>query len=142
MEEEKRPPSASKKMGLMNDELLRPVQKTEETKRNTKEFLIDRILSVAEENNLELSISNSKLKRMSKERLQKMLGEMLEEVVKSEMAAAVGAKSGDDSVIACYSEDDARHVRQWSRAGAERIATPLRLRSRRVLKCVEGADDE
>ena len=58
MEEEKRPPSASQKMGLLNDELLRPVQKTEETKRNTKEFLIDRILSVAEENNLELSISN------------------------------------------------------------------------------------
>jgi len=100
MEEEKRPPSASQKMGLLNDELLRPVQKQEDTKRNTKEFLIDRILSVAEENNLELSISNSKLKRMSKERLQKMLGEMIEEVVKSEMAAAVGAKSGDDSVIA------------------------------------------
>ena len=130
MEEEKRPPSASKKMGLLNDELLRPVQKTEETKRNTKDFLIDRILSVAEENNLELSISNSKLKRMSKERLQKMLGEMIEEVVKSE------AKSGDDS------EDGARYAGQWGRAGAKRPATPLRLSSGRLLKCVEGAADE
>jgi len=93
-------PPTVKKMDRLKDELLRPVQKQEETKRNTKEFLIERIVSVAEENNLELNISNSKLKRMSKERLQRMLGEMLEEVVKSEMAAAVGAKSGDDSVIA------------------------------------------
>ena len=100
MEEQKCPPSGAASLNKLNDELLRPVQKQEDTKRNTKEFLIARILSVAEENNLELSISNSKLKRMSKERLQKMLGEMIEEVVKSEMAACVGAKSGDDSVIA------------------------------------------
>ena len=69
MEEEKSPqPSAAASLNKLNDDLLRPVQKQEDTKRNTKEFLIDRILSVAEENNLELSISNSKLKRMSKER--------------------------------------------------------------------------
>ena len=37
---------------------------------------------------------------MSKPRLQKMLGEMVEDVVKTEMAAQVGANSTDESVIA------------------------------------------
>ena len=90
MSEPEPKPSLSK----LNDELLKPSSApTEDPKRNSKEFLIERICSVAEENNLELSISNTKLKRMSKPRLQKMLGEMIEDVVKSEMAATVGAKS-------------------------------------------------
>ena len=96
-----RDPEPKPSMSKLNDELLKPSSApTEEPKRNSKEFLIERICSVAEENNLELSISNTKLKRMSKPRLQKMLGEMIEDVVKSEMAATVGAKSSDDGVIA------------------------------------------
>ena len=93
------PPKPS--LTKLNDELLKPSSTpTEEPKRNSKEFLIERIVSVAEENNLELNISNTKLKRMSKPRLQKMLGEMIEDVVKTEMAAQVNASSTDDGVIA------------------------------------------
>ena len=94
-------PAADPSLSKLNDELLKPSSSpTEEPKRNSKEFLIERIVSVAEENQLELNISNTKLKRMSKPRLQKMLGEMVEDVVKTEMAAQVGASSTDDSVIA------------------------------------------
>ena len=94
-------PEPKPSLSKLNDELLKPSSApTEDPKRNSKEFLIERICSVAEENNLELSISNTKLKRMSKPRLQKMLGEMIEDMVKSEMAATVGAKSTDDGVIA------------------------------------------
>ena len=97
MEQDPPKPSLTK----LNDELLKPSSAPlEEPKRNSKEFLIERIVSVAEENNLELNISNTKLKRMSKPRLQKMLGEMVEDVVKTEMAAQVGANSTDESVIA------------------------------------------
>ena len=85
----------------MNDELLKkeaPVD--EKPKRNSKEFLIARIVQLADENDLELTMSTTKLKRMTKEKLQALLGEMCEEAVKSQMAEAVGASSGTDSVIA------------------------------------------
>ena len=91
----------SKNVKKLNDDLLkkeRPVE--EKPKRNSKEFLIERIFQVADENDLELNLSSTKLKRMSKDRLQTLLGELCEEAVKTQMAAAVGAKSGDDSVIA------------------------------------------
>ena len=42
----------------------------------------------------------TKLKRMPKEKLGALLGELLEEAVKTQMAEAVGAKSGNESVIA------------------------------------------
>ena len=85
----------------LNDELLKKDRDDEEKpRRNTKEALIDRIVQTAEENNLELNVSNTKLKRMSKDALQKLFGEMVEDLVKNEMAAQVGAKSGNDSVIA------------------------------------------
>ena len=87
--EEKTEPKNVKKL---NDDLLkkeRPVE--EKPKRNSKEFLIERIFQVADENDLELNLSSTKLKRMSKDRLQTLLGELCEEAVKTQMAAAVGA---------------------------------------------------
>ena len=54
-------------LSSLNDELLRKEpEKNKESKRNTKEYIIDRIIAIAEENNLELKASNTKLKRMSK----------------------------------------------------------------------------
>ena len=91
------PPNIQK----MNDDLLKKDRVPDEKpKRNSKEFLIEKIFSVADENNLELNISATKLKRMSKEKLQVLLGELCEEAVKEQMAEAVGAKSGNESVIA------------------------------------------
>ena len=91
-------------LSSLNDELLRKEpEKNKEAKRNTKEFIIDRILAVAEENNLELKASNTKLKRMSKSELNALLGEMLEESIKVQMKEAVGAAGTSDSLIALAS---------------------------------------
>ena len=85
----------------LNEELLKkPRVAEEQPKRNTKDALIDRILLMAEENNLEIMVSNTKLKRMSKPALQKLLGEMLNECMKKQIAETVKAPSTDDSVIA------------------------------------------
>ena len=73
----------------------------EEPRRNSKDDLISKILQVCEENQLELEVSNSKMKRMTKPGLCKLLAEKIEEGVKSQMAAQVGAKPGSsDGVIA------------------------------------------
>ena len=46
----------------LNEELLKkPRVAEEQPKRNTKDALIDRILLMAEENNLEIMVSNTKL---------------------------------------------------------------------------------
>ena len=97
MEEKTSGPKISK----LNDELLKKDRELDDKpKRNSKESIIDKICQLAEENNLELNVSNTKLKRMSKEKLQQMLGEMIEDVVKHEMAKQVNAPSSNDSVIA------------------------------------------
>lgn len=83
-----------------NDELLKKEPTDTEPRRNSKSAIIQRILQIAEENDLELTYSNTKLKRMSKERLQRMLAEILQEAVKNQMAAQVNAPSGNDKVIA------------------------------------------
>ncbi len=85
----------------LNDELLKKdCETSDKPKRNTKEYLIEKIQEVAEENNLELSVSNTKLRRMGKDKLQQLLGELCEEAIKGQMAHAVGATGRNESVIA------------------------------------------
>ena len=85
---------------LNEEHLKKPRVAEEQPKRNTKDALIDRILLMAEENHLEIMVSNTKLKRMSKPALQKLLGEMLNECMKKQIAETVKAPGTDDSVIA------------------------------------------
>jgi hypothetical protein len=85
----------------LNDELLKKEHPSEnKPKRNSKDSLIDKIIQVADDNDLELNVSNTRLKRMSKEKLQQMLGEMCEDAIKTQMAAAVNAPGKDEDVIA------------------------------------------
>jgi hypothetical protein len=56
-------------------------------------------LQVAEQNDMELTFSNTKLKRMSKDKLGKLLGELTAEVVKRDMARAVGSKGTSEKAI-------------------------------------------
>ena len=85
----------------LNEELLKPRKNPDEPpKRNTKEALIERITQIADENNLEITVSNTKLKRMSKPALQKLLGEMLNDCMKKQMAESVKAPGTSDNVIA------------------------------------------
>ena len=85
----------------LNEELLKKPRGNPDDppKRNTKDSLIDRILQIAEENNLEITVSNTKLKRMSKPALQKLLGEMLNECMKKQMAESVTATNTSDGAI-------------------------------------------
>ena len=89
----------------LNDELLLDGnvedEKSAEPKRNSKDDLMAKIISVCADNELELEHSNSKLRRMTKQQLCKILAEKIEEGVKSQMAKQVGAKPGcGDNVIA------------------------------------------
>ena len=83
----------------LNDELLEDdVAQAEAPKRNS---LIAKIINVCADSGLELEHSNSKLRRMTKEQLCKILAKKIERGVKSQMAAQVGAKANaPDSVIA------------------------------------------
>ena len=85
----------------MNEELLKKPRSNPDDppKRNTKDSLIERIQQIADENNLEMMVSNTKLKRMSKPALQKLLGEMLNECMKKQMAETVHASGTSDSLI-------------------------------------------
>ena len=89
----------------LNDDLLKetmPKSETEDApKRNTKDDLISKIINCCADNELELDISNTKLRRMSKTELCKLLAQKIEEGVKVQMAEQVGCKKGaSDQVIA------------------------------------------
>ena len=92
----------------LNDELLQAtidedVQEAEKSqpKRNSKDDLIAKIINCCADTNLELEYSNTRLRRMTKDQLCKILAEKIELGIKSQMAAQVGAKPGAaDSVIA------------------------------------------
>lgn len=99
---EQTPPSAPERnMRQLNDELLKVEKADDEpSKRNTKEWLMSKILQLADDNGLELSCSNTKLKRMNKKELNQLLGALMEEVSKQQMARSVGSKSTDEKSIA------------------------------------------
>lgn len=85
----------------LNDDLLKVDKPDDEpSKRNTKEWLMSKILQLADENGLELSCSNTKLKRMNKKELNQLLGALMEEVAKQQMARSVGSKTTDEKSIA------------------------------------------
>ena len=85
----------------LNDELLTAAPDTDqEPRRNSKEWLLTKITQLCEEANLELTMSNTKLRRMGKEKLQKLLGELTEEAVKTQMARNLNVNSTDDRVMA------------------------------------------
>jgi len=93
-------------MSELNDALLKATeedveQAEDQPKRNSKDDLISKIIGCCADNGLELEHSNTKLRRMTKDQLCKILAEKIEKGVKSQMAAQVGAKPGaSDGVIA------------------------------------------
>ena len=90
----------------LNNDLLKSTSDDEKKqdkpkKRNSKEELIDKIIQVAEQNQITIRHSDTKLKRMTKQQLNELLAETIEKVMRDEMARQVGAKPGAaDSVIA------------------------------------------
>lgn len=88
----------------LNNELLdEDVAESESLhpKRNSKDDLIMKIINICADSQLELEHSNSKLRRMTKDQLCKILAQKIELGVKGQMASQVGAKpNAPDSVIA------------------------------------------
>ncbi len=87
----------------LNNELL----KTEDTpdeksppKRNSKEELTAKILKVVETYNLDFTYSDTRLKRMTKAELPRLLASVVEEGVKQDLARSVGAdpRLGDQGI--------------------------------------------
>ena len=71
-----------------------PKEETGQTKRNSKNALIDKIISVSEKYELELEYSDTRLKRMNKKQLTKVLADVIEESVKIDMCKQVGCAPG------------------------------------------------
>ena len=59
-------------------------------KRNSKDDLTKKILQIVEKYGLEFEYSDTKLRRMSKNELQKLLATVMEQCVKIDMAKAAG----------------------------------------------------
>ena len=92
----------------LNKDLLQAAEVNEnavgeevEPKRNSKDDMIAKIINCCADNSLVLEHSNTKLRRMNKDQLAKILAGKIEQGIKSQMAAQVGAKANaPDSVIA------------------------------------------
>jgi len=82
----------------LNDQLLQatgePQEKSDEPKRNSKDDIITKIIKCAEENNVTLDYSNTKLRRMTKTQLNKLLAGTIEKGMQQNMAEQVGVKRG------------------------------------------------
>ena len=93
-------------MTELNDELLKATEEDvaeaeDQPTRNSKDDLISKIIACCADHSLELEHSNTRLRRMTKDQLCKVLATKIEQGVKSQMAAQVGAKpNAPDSVIA------------------------------------------
>ena len=84
---------------LLQDEKSQP--NDDQPKRNSKGELIKRIIDIAEKNEIELEYSDTKLKRMTKQQLMEVMGELMEKAMRSQMAQQMGCdKNASEQVIA------------------------------------------
>ena len=79
-------------MTELNDELLKATEEDvaeaeDQPKRNSKDDLISKIIACCADHSLELEHSNTRLRRMTKDQLCKVLATKIEQGVKSQMAA-------------------------------------------------------
>ena len=91
----------------LNDQLLQSAgpepqkEETSEPKRNSKDDIINKLVKVAEENHITVEHSNTRLRRMTKSQLNKLLAETIEKGVQNQMAEQVGVQRGaSERVIA------------------------------------------
>ena len=93
MKSEQLPPETENRL---NNELLNAEPAEEKSKpdkkpkRNSKDDLTKKILSIVEKYGIEFEYSDTKLRRMSKTELQKLLATVMEQCVKIDMAKAAG----------------------------------------------------
>ena len=89
----------------LNNELInsaKPDQKESEVKkpkRNSKEELLTKILKVVEKYELDFDYSDTRLKRMNKQELTKVLAEVMESSVKIDMAKSMGVDPNSSNKV-------------------------------------------
>tara|TARA_B110000196_G_scaffold153575_1_gene132227 strand:- start:379 stop:1086 length:708 start_codon:yes stop_codon:yes gene_type:complete len=95
-------PEKNTEFASMNNQLLNGDMDEEKNipKRNSKDDLITKLTQCCEENNIKLEYSNTKLRRMGKTQLQKLLAEKIEIALRNNMSAQVGAPPSSDTVVA------------------------------------------
>jgi len=100
--EELRRPRSQSDAGL-NNELLAATgpAKVDDgpPKRNSKDALIDKIITVSAKYELEVEHSDTRLRRMNKKQLAQVLAGIIEEGVKIDMCKQVGVPPGSDSKV-------------------------------------------
>ena len=100
--EELRRPRSQSDAGL-NNELLAatapPKSDDGPPKRNSKDALIDKIITVSAKYELPVEHSDTKLRRMNKKQLAQVLAAIIEEGVKIDMCKQVGVAPGSDSKV-------------------------------------------
>ena len=75
----------------LNNELLKKDdEKTAAVKRNSKQELINKIVQVAEQNELSLELSDTKLQRLTKQQLNELLAETVERRCGTKWPARLG----------------------------------------------------
>ena len=94
-------PEKNNEFASLNNQLLDDEEEKNIPKRNSKDDLVTKIVKCCEDNEIELEFSNTKLRRMSKQQLQKVLAEKIEICMRNTMSAQVGAPPGStDRVVA------------------------------------------
>ena len=86
-------------IATLNEELLQSTgpptdEKPVEPKRNSKDDIITKIIKCAEDNHITVEHSNTKLRRMTKQQLNKLLAETIEKGMQNQMAEQVGVQRG------------------------------------------------
>ena len=103
MEELRSPRSKSDADAVkLNSELLNagsPRKESAAAKRNSKDALIDKIITVSAKYELEVEHSDTRLRRMNKKQLAQVLAGIIEEGVKIDMCKQVGVPPGSDSKV-------------------------------------------
>ena len=90
----------------LNDELLgatgeKASEKAPDAKRNSKDDIIQKVIKCSEEHHITLDYSNTKLRRMTKPQLNKLLAETIEKGMQQQMAEQVGvSRNATEKVIA------------------------------------------
>ena len=135
-------PEKNTEFASMNNQLLNGDADEEKNipKRNSKDDLIAKLTQCCEDNEIKLEYSNTKLRRMGKTQLQKLLAEKIEIALRNNMSAQVGAPPGSsDKVVALGALRMIHDLCAVSAERTERVFTKVRLRGGRVCEQLEGA---
>jgi hypothetical protein len=118
----------------LNEELLKCTGEQEEkkdekvAKRNSKQDIINKCIKVAEDTGIPLQYSDTKLNRMTKQELNKLLAANIEAGMQQQMAEQVGVQKNASEKLRRFA-NDSQSCSKCDGARHQCIFTEIRLRS-------------